>query len=246
MFPVRRAFVLALTCLLAAAFPAVGGKNPTASAPASRLYVLALLRRGIAWTPERNAHGDSIQAGHLANIRRMFDAGEMLGAGPFGDDTPLRGLFVLRTDSTGEVSPMLQDDPALSSRRLRAELHRWHGPAGLADEYRRRAAAGLRDSMVSYSFVMLNRGPKWTSNVTSGVRRVLKSHAKHVTRLQAKGPLIAVGAIEGTGSLRGILVFDADTAVTRRLVEKDPAVKAGRFVAEIHPWWTAYGVIPGH
>ncbi len=246
MLRIRRAFQLALVFSLVAAFRAEGGKNPTTSAPASRLYVLALLRRGIAWTPERTAHTDSIQAGHLANIRRMFDAGEMFGAGPFGDDTPLRGLFFLRTDSTGEVSPMLQEDPALASHRLRAELHRWWGPEGLSTDYQRRAAAGARDSMVSYTFVLLHRGPNWTANATSGVRRVLKSHAKHLARLRGRGALIATGAIEGTGELRGILVFDADTAATRRAVEKDPAVKAGRFVPEIHPWWTAYGVIPGH
>lgn len=246
MLLIRRAFLLVLVFSLAAAFRAHGGKNPTTSAPAPRLYVLALLRRGIAWTPGRDAHTDSIQAGHLANIRRMFEAGEMFGAGPFGDDTPLRGLFFLRTDSTGAVSPMLQDDPALASRRLRAELHRWWGPEGLSADYQRRAAGGARDSMVSYSFVLLHRGPNWTANATSGVRHVLKSHARHLEKLRAKGALIAAGPVEGTGEVRGVLVFDADTAATRRLVEKDPAVKAGRFVPEIHPWWTAYGVIPGH
>ncbi len=241
-----RVLVVALIAVAGAVGgPAVHAK-PRPAAPPAQLYQLALLRRGEAWTPGRSPDADSIQAGQLANIRRMFEAGDMVAAGPFGDDTSLRGLFVLRTDTTGWTSPLLQDDPALASRRLRAELHRWYGPAGLADEYRRRSAAGLRDSMVSYSFVLLNRGPNWTANATPGVRRVLKSHAKHVSRLRAKGSLIAIGAIEGTGSLRGILVFDADTAATRRLVEKDPAVKAGRFVAEIHPWWTAYGVIPGH
>lgn len=231
------------TCALLVAAVAHAKPKP---APPARLYQLALLRRAEAWTPERNAHTDSIQAGHMANIRRMFTAGDMYGAGPFGDDTALRGVFFLRTDSTGWTSPMLNDDPALASHRLRAELHRWWGPAGLSDDYQRRADRGLRDSMVTFTFVLLQRGPNWTANATPGVKRVLRAHAKHLEKLRAKGALAAVGAVEGTGALRGILIFDADTAATRRFVEKDPAVKAGRFVPEIHPWWTAYGVIPGH
>ncbi|MFN8586359.1 MAG: hypothetical protein U0704_01050 [Candidatus Eisenbacteria bacterium] len=246
MLVIRRACLLVLLLSVVAAFPAECGKNPITSAPAPRLYILALLRRGIAWTPERTAHTDSIQAGHLANIRRMFEAGEMHAAGPFGDDTPLRGLFVLATDTTGRVSPMLNDDPALASKRLRAELHRWYGPAGLSDGYRARAATGARDSMVSFSFVLLHRGPRWTANVASGVKKVLRRHAEHLDALRREGKLVASGPIEGTGELRGVLIFATDTLATRRLVFQDPAVKAGRFVPEIHPWWTAYGVIPGH
>lgn len=246
MFVLRRACLFALVISAAVACVAAAGRKPESSAPASRLYMLALLRRGTAWTPERNAHTDSIQAGHLANIRRMFEAGEMYAAGPFGDDTALRGLFVLATDTTGRVPALLKDDPAIASKRLRADLYRWYGPEGLSDEYRARAATGARDSMVSYSFVLLHRGPRWTANVASGVKKVLRHHAKHLDELRRDGKLIAAGPIEGMGELRGVLVFDADTLATRRFVSQDPAVKAGRFIPEIHPWWTAVGVIPGH
>lgn len=246
MSVLRRACHFALVLSVAAAFAAQGGRKPERPAPASRLYLLALLRRGAEWTPERNAHTDSIQAGHLANIRRMFDAGEMHAAGPFGDDTALRGLFVLATDTTGRVPDMLKDDPAIASKRLRADLYRWYGPEGLSDDYRARAARGARDSMVTYSFVLLHRGPRWTANVATGVKKTLRGHAKHLDELRRDGKLIAAGPIEGMGELRGVLVFDADTLATRRFVSQDPAVKAGRFVPEIHPWWTAVGVIPGH
>lgn len=246
MFVVRRACLFVLLMSFAVASSAGAGRKPELPAPAPRLYLLALLRRGSAWTSERTAHTDSIQAGHLANIRRMFETGEMYAAGPFGDDTPLRGLFVLAPDSAGRAPSLLKDDPALASKRLRADLHRWYGPAGLSDEYRARAASGARDSMVSYSFVLLHRGPRWTANVASGVKKVLRQHAKHLDALRREGQLIAAGPIEGIGELRGVLIFATDTLATRRLVSKDPAVKAGRFVPEIHPWWTAVGVIPGH
>ena len=83
------------------------------------------------------------------------------------DATDLRMADVLRSSST-------------SNSQLRAELHRWYGPAGLSDGYRTRAATGARDSMVSFSFVLLHRGPRWTANVASGVKKVLRRHAEHV------------------------------------------------------------------
>ncbi|MCC6652335.1 MAG: hypothetical protein IT348_14380 [Candidatus Eisenbacteria bacterium] len=232
------ALVLAVTAARAADTPP----------PPSEPYQLALLRRGPGWTPGRSARNDTIQARHMANTRRMFDAGELHAAGPFGDDTPLRGLFILRTDSARYVSPMLQGDSALATGRLRAELHRWHGPAGIGRAYRERMAGANppRDSMVSYAFVMLRRGPRYTSNFTPGVRKLLGKHARNIERLRRESRLVAAGPVEGMGDLRGILIFDADTTTARRLVSKDPAVRGGRFVAEIHPWWTAYGIIPGH
>lgn len=243
----RCSVVLAAAALLAS-WPAAARAPQSASAAPSQLYHLAVLSRGSAWTPARTSATDSIQTGHLANISRMFDAGDLLAAGPFGDEGPLRGIFVLRTDTTGWVPPALQDDPAIRSGRLRADLFRWYGPAGLSRDYRERLARDgvKRDSMVTFAFVMLRRGPRWTANATPAVSRVLKAHQQNIETLRRKGTVIAAGPIDGTGELRGVLVFDADAATTRRLLEKDPAVRAGRFVFDIHPWWTAYGIIPGH
>ncbi len=130
---------------------------------------------------ERTPHADSLQAGHMANLRRRAAEGVLLGAGPFADDAV---------------------------------------PLGVGRDYRARAvrADHPADWMVTYSLVMLRR----------------------------EGSLIFVGGVEGADDLRGLLAFAADTSEARRLAWRDPAVRAGRFVPEVHSWWVAFGVLPGH
>ena len=235
----------AVLSLAASAATALAGSAPP---PALERYVLGLLGRGPAWSAGRTPESDSIQAGHLANIRRMFASGKLAAAGPFADDGDRRGLLVFKVDSLDEIPPLVAADPAIQRGRLRLDLLPWYAPPGIGDAYRARAARepGARDSMVSYSFVFLRRGPAWTANATGRVKRLLAGHARNIERLRSRGKLLLAGPFEGMGDLRGVFIFDADTAETRRLVATDPAVRAGRFAPEIHSWWTAWGILPGH
>jgi tetratricopeptide (TPR) repeat protein len=73
----------------------------------------------------------------------------------------------------------------------------------------------------------------------------LEAQQRELDRWRKDGVLRMAGPIEGLGELRGVYVLDADSASAAARVARDPAVKAGRLVAEVHPWWTAYGVVPG-
>jgi uncharacterized protein len=242
------ALTLALLALLASQPVAVRAGKAPAPAPATERYALGLLYRGAAWTPERTPRTDSIQAGHMANIRAMWEAGKLVAAGPCAGDPELRGIFVWKVDSLAELPELLQGDPAIRSGRLRAEVHNWYAEPGVGEDYRARKQAdpAARDSMVSFSLVLLQRGPAYTSNWTNQVKRVLNDHAKHAEQLRRDGLLVLGGSIEGLGDPRGLLVFAADTARTRQLLAADPAVKSGRFVPRIWQWWTALGNVPGH
>lgn len=238
---------LALAAVLLA--PAVpGAASATDPSPPPERYALGLIWKGPAWTPGRTAHGDSVQAAHLRNNQRMFEAGRLLAAGPCGGNPELRGIWVWRVDSLAEIPELLAGDPAIQERRLRVDVHRWYADPGIGDDYRAAKArdAGARDSMVSFSLVLLRRGPAYTSNWTPKVKKVLESHGRNAARLRREGALVLAGSIEGLGDERGVLVFAADSARTAKLLAADPAVKAGRFVPEIWRWWTARGVVPGH
>jgi len=51
-----------------------------------------------------------------------------------------------------------------------------------------------------------------------------------------------VGPFEDDGDIRGIVVFSVPKLEdAQQLANDDPAVKAGRLVVEIHPWWAAVG-----
>jgi uncharacterized protein YciI len=233
------ALVLALIAFVAIA-QATPSPRPTGP------YALGLLFRGPAWTPERTPATDSIQAGHMANIGVMWDSRRLVAAGPCSGDPSLRGLFVWRVDSLAELPAMLAGDPAISSGRLRADVQRWSAEPGIGDEYRAAHERGARDSMVSFSLVLLRRGPSYPSTGTPEEKRALSDHAKHAAKLRTEGLLVLGGTTDGTGGVDEVLVFHADTAQARRLVDADPAVKSGRFVPQVWRWWTALGTVPGH
>ena len=88
-------------------------------------YYVAFLYRGPAWSAEETPEHAKIQEGHMANIRKMAEAGKLLVAGPFTDDGDLRGLFVFRTNTLEEATAMAEQDPAVKAGRLRLEWHPW-------------------------------------------------------------------------------------------------------------------------
>ena len=95
--------------------------------------------------------------------------------------------------------------------------------------------------MTLYYMVLLRRGPAWTSKVTPETRKVSADHLANIRRLTKEGKMVVAGPFDGqTGdrALAGIFILRAasvDEATT--VADSDPAVKAGRFVYEIAPWW---------
>ncbi len=246
----RSTWHAALLCLgLALGAAAATATEPARSAPVR--YRLGLLVRGPGWTAERTPHTDSIQAGHMANIGRMAEHGALVAAGPFMRGGEMRGIFVFRPGDD-PIDSLLAGDPAIASGRLECRRFPWVAPAGLGDEYRHRAqeqkrlGQGLPDSMVSFGWVMLERGARYDDRPTPASNKLLAAHRAHAEKLRAGGQLVFSGAIEGTGDLRDVLVMRGDSAEVAQAVAADPAVRAGRFAPRILRWWTAWGTIPGH
>lgn len=71
-----------------------------------------------------------IQAGHMANIRKMADSGDLVLAGPMGDDGMLRGIFIFRTLDAEHIRGLVAQDPTIRMGRLGAELYPWYLPKG--------------------------------------------------------------------------------------------------------------------
>ena len=75
---------------------------------------------------------NKIQQGHLANIGRLAELGKIIVAGPFGDNTDWRGIFIFNAASKEEVEQLLQTDPAIKTGRLDYEIHPWWTAKGIA------------------------------------------------------------------------------------------------------------------
>lgn len=98
---------------------------------APRPYVFGLLVRGPKWTPEVSEETKRIQAGHMANIKRLSDAGKLVLAGPFEDGGDRRGVFIFKVDTLAEAQALTDTDPAVIAGRLKIELYRWSVPEGM-------------------------------------------------------------------------------------------------------------------
>jgi uncharacterized protein YciI len=96
----------------------------------TRAY-LGFLYRGDKWTPEKTPATEELQRAHLANIVRLAEMKKLVVAGPFGDDTALRGIFVFRVASIDEARELAATDPAVQAGRLKIDMHPWLVPNGI-------------------------------------------------------------------------------------------------------------------
>lgn len=97
--------------------------------------------------------------------------------------------------------------------------------------------------MKQYWFVMLTKGKDRDKITDTAI--INKLQAGHMANMQVMadmGKLMVAGPFGDDGNWRGIFIFDAASKEeVEKLLQTDPAIKAGRLDYEIHPWWTAKG-----
>lgn len=71
-----------------------------------------------------------IQAGHMANIGKMAESGDLVLAGPIANGGDFRGIFIFRTPEKEKIVELASHDPAISKNRLKLELFRWYTAKG--------------------------------------------------------------------------------------------------------------------
>jgi uncharacterized protein len=91
--------------------------------------------------------------------------------------------------------------------------------------------------MRKYVIVFLKPGP---AKITDSVKRkeLFEGHMKNIERLANEGKLAIAGPFLDKGPYSGIFIFSVATVEeAKALVDTDPAVKAGVFEMEAHPWY---------
>ena len=94
-----------------------------------KTYYLVFLKKG----PHRDQDSTTmanIQEGHMAHLNKMHDLGKMCIAGPLMDDGDIRGICVYVTETIEEATRLVNEDPAIKSGRLVAEIHPWYAAKG--------------------------------------------------------------------------------------------------------------------
>lgn len=97
--------------------------------------------------------------------------------------------------------------------------------------------------MKKYVMCFLKKGPTRDQGKEE-VDEIQKAHLAHINKMAESGVLVVAGPFEDETDFQGILIFDLATIdEAKEWTEQDPAVKAGRLVAEYHPWWGAKGTV---
>lgn len=236
----RNGFLSAvLLGVLAAVAPLQG--QAQANARSASYYFVLLIRPANAPQLSKEA-GEKLQEEHMANIHKMGAEHKLVIAGPFLEDTALRGIFVMQADSAAQAQEWADSDPAVKAGRLAPEVH---GPWPIDPNSIH--AEATPPALEQYSLVMLRRGANWNPNSPLYLD-AMKQHPEFEKRMMEQGN-VAVGGIfplSDPGELRGVEIFRVAPEQTAQLVQGDPLVKSGLVRVEIHAWGTAKGILaPG-
>jgi uncharacterized protein YciI len=91
--------------------------------------------------------------------------------------------------------------------------------------------------LIQFHMALLKKGPNYNA---AGMSKELKAqHIGNVLSLLASGKAVIAGPFTDDTDIAGIFILRARSAEeAREWAESDPAVKAGFFSAEMHPWWS--------
>lgn len=91
--------------------------------------------------------------------------------------------------------------------------------------------------MKQYVLAFLKAGPNRDQDADAAAA-LQRAHLDNIHRLAETGKLILAGPFLDDGDIRGMFVFDVRTVEeAAALTATDPAVKAGRLIMELHPWY---------
>lgn len=113
------------------------------------------------------------------------------------------------------------------------------GSGSLINERRVNHASMSQDGhkLVQFQMALLKRGQNWASVDVGNPPDVIKQHQDYEQSLLKTGKAMIAGRIADDGELRGVYIFRTATPdEAKTLVLADPAVIAGHFKVEMHPW----------
>ena len=98
----------------------------------------------------------------------------------------------------------------------------------ITDDYMRQMLAATRN----YSLVILKSGPH---RHDEGADSIIWEHGRRNFALRAEGVLSIVCPTNDGSEVAGVGIFDASMDDVRKIMDEDPAVKAGILIYEVHP-----------
>ena len=96
-----------------------------------KMYVLVIIKTGPK-SDVTTAVRDSLMKGHMNNIGRMAEKGELVMAGPLGkNDRQYRGIYIFNVRTVEEAKAIADTDPAIHAGYFDVEFFPLYGSAAL-------------------------------------------------------------------------------------------------------------------
>ena len=200
-------------------------------------YQLCLLVSTSKWNL---ADFQRLRDAHTVHLKALLsESGKGLIAGPFSDGGKYRGVVVLDAESIEAARSLAEQDPLVKEGLVTVEAHPWFAAKGIMKK------STVLEEMPVYYFGLLVRGPSWTPGTSPELQALQTQHMAHMQKTAEAGKLVIAGPLSDSGNIRGILVYKvASLEEAKALAEADPAVKAGRFSVEVHPWSVPRASLP--
>ncbi|HEY6805242.1 MAG TPA: YciI family protein [Pyrinomonadaceae bacterium] len=201
-------------------------------------FQMAILKRGPKWSANLAKDAPALQKEQVDYVQSLLSSEKAAIVGQIKDESDLVGVYILRTESADEAKKWLDSDPAIAAGHFVAELHPWW-----AEDVMTKTTTPNQLSTVYLAFLV--KGEKWTAEETPQTEELQKVHMANINRLAEMKKLEVAGPFGDDGFLRGIFVFKVNSLEeARSLTMTDPAVQAGRFKLDIHPWLVPDGILP--
>jgi uncharacterized protein YciI len=106
------------------------------------------------------------------------------------------------------------------------------------------AETGADDyGMRRYVMALLKAGPNRDQDSTKAAE-LQRAHLDNITRMAEEGKLVMAGPFFDDWEVKGIYIFAVETIEeAEELTKTDPAIKAGRLIMELHPWYGSAGLM---
>jgi len=93
--------------------------------------------------------------------------------------------------------------------------------------------------LVQFQMAIMKKGPKWETTSEQERNPILHQHLRNFVALLNSGKVVIAGPFADDTDLAGIFILRAKSIEEAKTwVDADPAVKAGLFTPEMHPWFS--------
>lgn len=93
--------------------------------------------------------------------------------------------------------------------------------------------------LMQFQMALIKRGPKWSLDPSRERAELRQRHIAHLRSMLESNKLMIAGAIRDDNELAEVHIFRTKSAEEATAwLNQDPAIAAGFFVPELHPWWS--------